>query len=41
MAEAELARGAANWPVGEPRWIALEDVINSDVTEDDFSDDEE
>ena len=41
MAEAELARGAANWPVGDPRWIALEDDINSDVTEDDFSDDEE
>ena len=41
MTEEELARGAANWPLGDPRWIALEDDINSDVTEDDFSDDEE
>jgi hypothetical protein len=40
MAEEELARGAANWPLGDPRWIALEDDISSD-TEDDFSDDEE
>ena len=40
-AEEELARGAANWPVGDPRWIALEDDISSSVTEDDFSDDEE
>ena len=40
MAEAEVARGAANWPVGDPRWIALEDDISS-VTEDDVSDDEE
>ena len=41
MAEEELARGAANWPVGDPRWIALEDDISSSVTEDDFSDEEE
>jgi hypothetical protein len=40
MAEEELARGAANWPLDDPRWIALEDDISSD-TEDDFSDDEE
>ena len=40
MAEEELARGAANWPLGDPRWIALEDDISS-VTEDDFSVDEE
>ena len=40
MAEEELARGADNWPAGDPRWIALEDDISS-VTEDDFSDDEE
>src|SRR3954470_5499185 len=40
-AEEELARGAANWPVGDPRWIALEDDISSSVTEDDFTDDEE
>ena len=26
MAEEELVRGAANWPVGDPRMIALEDV---------------
>ena len=39
MAEEELARGAANWPVGDPHWIALEDDISSSVTEDDFSDD--
>ena len=39
--EEELARGAANWPIGDPRWIALEDDISSSVTEDDFSDDEE
>ena len=40
-AEEELARGAANWPVGDPRWIALEDDISSSVTEDDFSDEED
>ena len=40
MAEEELASGAANWPVGDPRWIALEDDISSSVTEDDFSDEE-
>ena len=40
-AEEELARGAANWPVGDPRWIALEDDISSSVTEDDFSNEEE
>ena len=41
MAEVEMARGGANWPVGDPRWIALEDDISSSVTEDDFSDEEE
>ena len=41
MAKEELARGATNWPVGDPRWIALEDDISSSVTEDDFSDDDE
>src|SRR3954463_3478831 len=40
-AEEQLARGAANWHVGDPHWIALEDDISSSVTEDDFSDDEE
>ena len=41
MAEEELARGAANSHVDDPRWIALEDDISSSVNEDDFSDEEE
>ena len=41
IAVEELARGATNWPVGDPSWIALEDDIISSIIEDDFSDDEE
>src|SRR3954468_6262020 len=41
MAEEELARGAANWPVGDPRRIALVDDISSSVTKDDISNEEE
>ena len=40
QAEAELAAGLANWPAGDPRWLALEEEISETTNSDsDFSSD--
>ena len=40
QAEADLAAGLANWPAGDPRWLALQEEISETTNSDsDFSSD--